>query len=106
MAVELFGVVAVGSMVVMYALEQRSHVYVIGFAVAFLTGVAMVVTRAPQLLFNMISVICMMLGNAMGVSWDLLVEVGKLKAEMARVHGVLDALATSVSVPVGPPSGE
>jgi uncharacterized membrane protein YhfC len=32
MAVELFGVVAVSSMVIMYALEQRSHVYVLGFA--------------------------------------------------------------------------
>jgi len=32
MIVEIFGVVAVGSMVVMYALEQRSHVYVLGFA--------------------------------------------------------------------------
>jgi len=32
MAVELFGVVAVGFMVVMYALEERSHVYVLGFA--------------------------------------------------------------------------
>ncbi len=32
MVVELFGVLAVGSMVVMYALEQRSHIYVLGFA--------------------------------------------------------------------------
>jgi hypothetical protein len=32
MIVELFGVLAVGSMVVMYALEQRSHAYVLGFA--------------------------------------------------------------------------
>jgi hypothetical protein len=32
MAVELFGVVAVGCMVVMYALEQRSPVFVLGFA--------------------------------------------------------------------------
>lgn len=32
MGVELFGVLAVGSMMVTYALEQRSHVYVLGFA--------------------------------------------------------------------------
>lgn len=32
MVVELFGIVAVSSMVVMYALERRAHVYVLGFA--------------------------------------------------------------------------
>jgi hypothetical protein len=32
MAVEIFGVVAVGCMVVMYALEQRSPVFVLGFS--------------------------------------------------------------------------
>lgn len=32
MLVELFGVLAVGSMVTMYALEGRSHIFVLGFA--------------------------------------------------------------------------
>jgi len=32
MLVELFGVLAVSSMVLMYSLEQRSHIYVLGFA--------------------------------------------------------------------------
>jgi len=32
MMVETFGVVAVASMVLMYALESRSHIYVLGFA--------------------------------------------------------------------------
>jgi hypothetical protein len=32
MAIELFGFLAVASMVTMYALEQRSPVYVLGFA--------------------------------------------------------------------------
>ena len=30
----MFGFLAVGSMVIMYALEQRSHVFVLGFAVS------------------------------------------------------------------------
>ena len=34
MLVELFGVLAVGSMVIMYALERRSHIFVLGFAVS------------------------------------------------------------------------
>ena len=32
MATETFGFLAVASMVTMYAFEQRSHVYVLGFA--------------------------------------------------------------------------
>ena len=34
MATEVFGFIAVASMVIMYALEQRSHVFVLGFAVS------------------------------------------------------------------------
>jgi len=34
MLVELFGVLAVSSMVIMYALEQRSHLFVLGFALS------------------------------------------------------------------------
>jgi hypothetical protein len=32
--VEAFGVLAVSSMVIMYVLEERSHVYTLGFAAA------------------------------------------------------------------------
>ena len=32
MVVEVFGFLAVASMVIMYAREQRSHMYVLGFA--------------------------------------------------------------------------
>ena len=34
MGLLIFGVVAVGTMLVMYALEERSHWFVLGFAVA------------------------------------------------------------------------
>ena len=67
------------------SMRRRNRIQLVGYAIALLTGVAMVATRTPQLVFNMIGVICMMLGNAMGVSWDLIVEVGKLKAELANV---------------------
>jgi hypothetical protein len=32
MVIDLFGFLAVASMVIMYALEPRSHIYVLGFA--------------------------------------------------------------------------
>ena len=68
-------------------MRRRTRIQLVGYLIALLTGVAMIVTGAPQMLFSLIGVICMMLGNAMGVSWDLIVEVGKLKAELAREAG-------------------
>ena len=66
------------------SLRRRGRIFTGCFAFAFLTAVGMLVTGVPELSFNMISVICALLGNAMGISWSLLVEVGKLKIEMAR----------------------
>lgn len=34
MGIELFGILAVSVMVVTYALEERSHLYILGFAAA------------------------------------------------------------------------
>ena len=65
-------------------MRRRVRIYTICYAVAFLNGIAMFVTERPELSFNMIAIVCALLGNAMGIAWDLLVEVGKLKAEMAR----------------------
>jgi hypothetical protein len=66
------------------SMRRRNMIFLAGYALAVFTGVAMMVLRVPQLLFSLITVICMLLGNGMGVAWDLLVEVGKLKAEQAR----------------------
>ena len=62
-------------------MRRRGRLYTIGYGIGLVNGVAMIVTQAPELAFNMIAVVCMLLGNAMGMSWDLLVEVGKLKSE-------------------------
>ena len=65
-------------------MRRRGRIYTICYAIAFVNAVALFVTRVPELTYNMVGLICMLLGNSMGISWDLLVEVGKLKAEMAR----------------------
>ena len=62
-------------------MRRRARLYIGCYLVAILNSVLMVVGRAPELTYNMIGVVCALLGNAMGVSWDLLVEVGKLKAQ-------------------------
>lgn len=66
------------------SMRRRGRIFTASYAFAFLTAVGLVVLRAPELSYNMISVICALLGNAMGISWSLLVEVGKLKAGMAK----------------------
>jgi len=65
-------------------LRRRSRLLMAGYAVALVNSVAMVVLRIPELAFNYVAVICMLLGNAAGTAWDLLVELGKLKAEQQR----------------------
>ncbi len=62
-------------------MRRRGVVFLIGYLVAAINGILMIVTNEPLLSFNMIGIICMLLGNAMGTSWDMLVEVGKLRAE-------------------------
>ena len=62
-------------------MRRRSRIFLIAYAIAAINGIAMVWLNEPMLAFNMIGVICMLLGNAMGTSWDMLVEVGKLRAE-------------------------
>jgi len=64
-------------------MRRRGRIFLIGYGIAALSSAGMLATRTPQLLFEMVPVVCMMLGTAVGVAWDLLVEVGKMKAKMA-----------------------
>ena len=52
----------------------------IGYAMIALTGFLMLRFRNPEYFIVVIAALCMLLGNAAGSSWDLLVRVGKLKA--------------------------
>ena len=62
------------------SLARRGWMLVVIYALAALNAIAMLVTASPYLAYNMIALICAMLGNSAGTSWDLLVEVGRLKA--------------------------
>ena len=70
-------------------MSRRGIVFLIGYVIAFLIGIAMMLTGEPHLTYNLIGIICMLLGNALGSSWDLLVEVGKLKAARAGERDVV-----------------
>src|SRR5262249_20135511 len=62
-------------------LRRCSFILMAAYAFALLNSVLIWVLGEPELAYNYIGVICLLLGNAAGTAWDLLVDVGKLKAE-------------------------
>lgn len=71
-------------------MRRRGRTLVVGYVLGIGVGVALAVDHDPQWMYWMVGLVCMMLGNAAGSSWDLLVRVGKLKAS-GGVAGVQDA---------------
>lgn len=60
-------------------LGRRVRAMLVGYAVGAVVGAAMAVRRDPDWSYAMMAVIPLMLGNAAGTSWDLLVEVGRAR---------------------------
>jgi hypothetical protein len=46
---------------------------------AIVSSVSLVIEPRPVLLYNFVAVVCAMLANAAGMSWDLLVQVGRVR---------------------------
>ena len=59
-------------------MRRRTVFPIVGYLLMLSAGFG-VWLGVPELLFNMISGVCMLLGNAAGTSWDLLVRVAKSK---------------------------
>jgi hypothetical protein len=55
----------------------------VGYAWILSTGVAMIALRLPEMLSWCVGGVCMLLGNAVGASWDLLVRTAKIKRREA-----------------------
>ena len=62
---------------------RRSLISLIGFAATAWVGFRMFSHRDPTEAYWLIGPMCMILGNAVGTAWDLLVRVGRLKQEIA-----------------------
>jgi len=62
-------------------LRRRTRFLLVGYLIAGLCGVLMLVRRDPYMAYWMVGAVCLLLGNAAGSSWDLLVQVGKLKRD-------------------------
>jgi len=61
-------------------MRRRGRILVIGYLIGIGIGVGLFMTHEREWMYGMVGLTCMVLGNAAGSSWDLLVRVGKLKA--------------------------
>lgn len=65
-------------------LRRRTLIPLIGYGMILFVGVGLLM-GIPEVLYQMIAACCMLLGNAAGTSWELLVRVAASKrAEQAR----------------------
>jgi hypothetical protein len=62
-------------------LRRRLIFPLVGYLLILGTGAGLMVTRVPEMLYFLIGAVCMVLGNAAGASWDLLVRVARIKRE-------------------------
>jgi hypothetical protein len=74
-------------------LRRRTLILLSGYLVTVVCGAVMMLRRDPFFAHWMVGGVCMLLGNALGSSWDLLVLVGRLKSELEE------------SREIGPPAG-
>ena len=55
-----------------------------GYAWLVLTGASLLAMRIPEFIYWIVGAVCMLLGNAAGSSWDLLVRVARIRAADAK----------------------
>lgn len=58
-----------------------------GYTIVLLTGVGLLITGVPEMMGFAVGGVCMLLGNAAGASWDLLVRVAKIKKDAEAAQG-------------------
>lgn len=64
--------------------RRRLTPMLVGYGMVTLTGMSLLVLRAPELLYFVIAALCMLLGNATGASWDLLVRTARIRRQSDR----------------------
>lgn len=65
--------------------RQRLMMPLIGYVGLIATGLAVFLTHEPAMFFPVVGFVCMLLGNAAGSSWDLLVRVARVKRADAEM---------------------
>lgn len=64
--------------------RRRLMPMMVGYLMVALTGVSLLVLRVPEFFFLVIGALCMLLGNATGASWDLLVRTARIRRQSER----------------------
>ena len=67
--------------------RRRLMPMVIGYGMVALTGVTLLVLRVPEFFYLVIGALCMLLGNATGASWDLLVRTARIRRQADQPEG-------------------
>jgi hypothetical protein len=68
-------------------LLRRILPMLIGYGLIAMTGASIVVLRVPEFFYYSIGAFCMLLGNAAGASWDLLVRTARIRRAAAGPSG-------------------
>ncbi len=77
-------------------LRRRGAFLIVGYLLALTNGLAMLLDPKPVQVFNMVGLVCMLLGNAVGSSWDLLVRV----AQQRVVERALERAEPAAPTPI------
>jgi modulator of FtsH protease len=64
--------------------RRRLIPMLIGYVMVAATGAGLLLTRVPDMFYLVIGALCMLLGNATGASWDLLVRTAKVRRSEAE----------------------
>jgi hypothetical protein len=68
-------------------LRRRTLMPLIGYGVIMLTGVLLWRLRVAEFYYWLVGAVCMLLGNAAGASWDLLVRTAKIRRHAGTSEG-------------------
>lgn len=61
------------------SMARRRRLAVLGYFFALSTGLLLLMDHRANWLYNFVGTVCLLLGNGAGMSWDMLVQVGKLR---------------------------
>lgn len=83
-------------------LRRRYGLLIVGYVLALTNGLQMLFNPHPTQVFNMVGLVCLLLGNAVGSSWDLLVRVAKQRQDENLAAPPEATTAASPPTPAGP----
>lgn len=63
-------------------MDRRRRIAIAGYLLGAANALMLIRSLDPVVLYNFVGLVCLLLGNAAWASWDLLVQVGRLKRSL------------------------